>query len=387
MQFLWCAVVLAALAATAESGRIICYYSSWAVYRQGPGHYNVEDIDPTLCTHILYAFAQLTYDGEMKAYDDYNDIGDEWHEGQFTKFRKMKEQHPNIKTMIAVGGWTHGPGNFQETVTHPEKRQRWVDTAVAFCKTHGFDGMDIDWEYQDSVGGTPEQLQGFNEILRMFRQRFDQEGLILSAATQVNFNLLEVNYDMRVLSETLDFINVMSYDLHGAWEKYTEHVSPLHALASEEGYDRNLNVEVILKKYIERGADPEKINIGMPLYGRGFTLADPNVNGMYAPATGPSQMGQFVPEAGIMAYAEICLNRWQEVWQPEQSVPYCINGNQWIGYDTPVSLAGKMQFVKTLGVKNYMVWSVETDDFRGDCGGQPYPLLRAINNANAQLSA
>ena len=39
--------------------KIVCYYGAWAVYRQKPMAFNVTDIDPHACTHLIYAFAGL----------------------------------------------------------------------------------------------------------------------------------------------------------------------------------------------------------------------------------------------------------------------------------------------------------------------------------------
>lgn len=38
----------------------ICYFGSWAVWRQGAGRYDVGDIDPFLCTHLIYGFAEIS---------------------------------------------------------------------------------------------------------------------------------------------------------------------------------------------------------------------------------------------------------------------------------------------------------------------------------------
>ena len=43
----------------ADSPVVVCYIASWSVYRKGQGKFSVEDIDPTLCTHLVYAFAGL----------------------------------------------------------------------------------------------------------------------------------------------------------------------------------------------------------------------------------------------------------------------------------------------------------------------------------------
>ena len=52
---------------------MFCYYTNWARYRKYPGNFTVDNIDPFLCTHIIYAFADIS-SGEIK-YGDENDPG------------------------------------------------------------------------------------------------------------------------------------------------------------------------------------------------------------------------------------------------------------------------------------------------------------------------
>ena len=39
--------------------KVVCYYPSWAYWRSGDGKFTVEDIDFSLCSHVVYAFALL----------------------------------------------------------------------------------------------------------------------------------------------------------------------------------------------------------------------------------------------------------------------------------------------------------------------------------------
>ena len=57
---------------------------------------------------------------------------------------------------------------------------------------------------------------------------FKPKGLLLSAAVSAGKSTIEKAYDVPVLGKYLDFINVMSYDLHGHWDKMTGHHSPLY---------------------------------------------------------------------------------------------------------------------------------------------------------------
>lgn len=38
---------------------VVCYISTWAVYRPGHGAYSIDNFDPSLCSHVVYAFAGL----------------------------------------------------------------------------------------------------------------------------------------------------------------------------------------------------------------------------------------------------------------------------------------------------------------------------------------
>jgi GH18 family chitinase len=54
--------------------RIVCYFESWATYRPGFGKFDVETIDPNLCTHLIYAFMGINSNAEVTILDRWNDI-------------------------------------------------------------------------------------------------------------------------------------------------------------------------------------------------------------------------------------------------------------------------------------------------------------------------
>ena len=57
---------------------------------------------------------------------------------------------------------------------------------------------------------------------------FKPKGLLLSAAVSASTTIIDQAYDLHKLGKYLDFINVMSYDFHGSWEKTTGHHSSLY---------------------------------------------------------------------------------------------------------------------------------------------------------------
>ncbi|GFN85042.1 endochitinase [Plakobranchus ocellatus] len=59
-----------------DCGRIVCYYTNWAQYRNGMGKFVPENIEANHCTHIMYAFATIR-DGQLKGYE-WNDESTNW---------------------------------------------------------------------------------------------------------------------------------------------------------------------------------------------------------------------------------------------------------------------------------------------------------------------
>lgn len=130
------------------------------------------------------------------------------------------------------------------------------------------------------------------------------------------------------------------------------------------------------------GAPADKLILGLAFYGRSFTLADPQQNSFGSPIAGAGTAGPYTREAGFMGYNEICslVDLWNRDWSGSNKVPYIYNGNQWIGYDNEESIGLKVEFANAKNLGGVMIWSIETDDFRGKCGGTKYPLLNTINS-------
>ena len=57
-----------------DNRRVVCYYANWAVYRQGTAKFSPQNINPYLCTHLIYAFAGLGKDDTIQTFDKYQDL-------------------------------------------------------------------------------------------------------------------------------------------------------------------------------------------------------------------------------------------------------------------------------------------------------------------------
>ncbi len=74
-----------------------------------------------------------------------------------------------------------------------------------------------------------------------------------------------------------------------------------------------MNTNFSINYWLELGARPSQLVLGVGTYGRGFNLANPEDNGFYAPATSGIDAGLYTGQAGFWGYNEFCEKVWPEI--------------------------------------------------------------------------
>ncbi|XP_022207565.2 serine-rich adhesin for platelets [Nilaparvata lugens] len=375
--------------AAGEDKRVVCYYTNWSVYRPGTAKFSPQNINPYLCTHLIYAFGGLDKDNGLRPYDKYQDI----EQGGYAKFTGLKTYNKNLKTMLAIGGWNEGSARFSPLVADEERRREFVKNVVKFLRQNHFDGLDLDWEYPAfRDGGKPRDRDNYAQLVQELREEFEKESsktgrtrLLLTMAVPAGIEYIDKGYDIPKLNRYLDFMNILSYDYHSAFEPAVNHHSPLYSLQEDDEYnfDAELSIDYTIKHYLKSGADRDKLVLGIPTYGRSYTLFNPDSTALGSPADGPGEQGEATREKGYLAYYEICqsLNS-EKDWKIEQPKlgamgPYAYKDKQWVGYDDAFIVKEKAKYVNDKNLGGIMFWSIDNDDFRGKCHDRPYPLIEA----------
>jgi chitinase len=376
--------------------RVIGYFSSWGIYGRS---YHVKNIETSGAAEKLnvinYAFAGV-FDNRcilgdpaadtQRIYGKADSVNGEGNgpdqlRGHFGQILKLKEMHPNLKALIAIGGWTFSAG-FSDAALTQESREAFVQTCIdIFIRGNlpgsdipgvaagVFDGIDIDWEYPAIEGKRgnvyrPEDTRNFTLLLAEFRRQLDEidPNLLLTIAAPAGesyYSLMELDQ----IHPYLDGINVMTYDYHGTWDRQgpTNHLAPLYP--SEDDPSAGGSIDESLQAYLDAGTPPHKLTMGLPFYGRGWTGVANENNGLYQPAEEPA-IGQFEP--GNSDYGYLRTFDYPEFRDPLTQAYWIFDGTTFWSFDDPESVRIKMQYVREKSLGGAMLWELAGDTRDGE---------------------
>ncbi|MBM7845570.1 glycosyl hydrolase family 18 protein [Herpetosiphon giganteus] len=365
--------------------RIIGYFAEWGVYGR---NYHVRNIKTSgsaaKLTHINYAFGNVVnsrcqlgdtyadYDRAYSAAESVDGVADTWDtgvlRGSFGQLRKLKAEFPHLKVMISLGGWTWSAA-FSDAAL-PANRAAFVKSCVdLFIKDSRwagvFDGIDIDWEYPGSCGNTcnfrPEDTQNFTALLSEFRSQLNavRPGLLLTIAAPADPAKI-AKIQVGQIHQYLDFINIMTYDLHGAWEANTNFQSNLYSIAGDPG--PTYSVDAGVNAWLNGGTPANKVVVGVPFYGRGWQNVPSTNNGLFQP-------GSAAPatyEAGIEDYKVLKTKGLTRYSNSAAGAAWLYGNGQFWTYDDPAIMKVKTDYVKAKGLGGTMFWELSGDTTDGE---------------------
>lgn len=361
------------LAGPKHGKKVVCYVATWAVYRPDGGRFSLEDLEPALCTHLIYSFAGLNETtNTIKSLDPWQDLETDYGKAGYKRIVALKEKYPHLKVTLAIGGWNEGSPKYSNMASKPESRAAFIKSVLLMLNNYKFDGLDLDWEYPTKREGKPYDRENFVLLVKELADAFQPHGYILTAALGAGKSTMETAYDLAKLSRHLDLIHIMAYDYHGTWDRVVGANAPLKGSDSSDV----LSVEFSVDYMLSQGVSPYKMVLGLPMYGRTFLLTNPDTRVLEFGSTPVKETGfkgPFTGEAGFMGYNEICMETsnksspWVYHWHEQSATPYLRDGERVITYDNGRSIAAKVKMAIAKGLGGLMVWSIDTDDFKGNC--------------------
>lgn len=415
---------------TKDNGKLrnVMYYADWSL-GAGEENFTPDKIPADQLTHLNFAFLDFDKEGNLLFCEKDASVdapaglpgviqGME-NAGILPALLDLRAKNPNLRLGISVGGWTKS-GDFATVASGAAIRAEFADNLADFVKYAEMDFVDIDWEYPgsralrspdlvDNAGdeGNPDasiaDYENYILLLKEIRRALDdleQEtgkyyelsvAMSCSGWTLGNWSSPPDGTDIASLFQVVDFANVMTYDIHGAWENRAMHHTGLYS--NPNNPDPNSlwpwSIHDSVTYLLAQGAVADKIVIGVAMYTRGWEqVADdggvPGLPGMYGSASyanidadgsitrgaknyAPLVSGDGGRNSGIWPYRT--LNELKttypglvEYWDDDAKAPYLYaNNGAFFTYDNPRSIAEKANYIKANGLGGFIGWMQSQD--------------------------
>ena len=398
--------------------RNVMYYGDWSVWG-GQGMFFPKDIPADQLTHLNFAFLDFDENGDFKFTDKdaatEHPVGEgEWtrpNSGILNAFQKLRAENPNLKIGVSLGGWSKS-NNFSIIARDKERTKHFVENIVKFIDYTNMDFVDVDWEYpaayrepdtvdnkndEGTVHAIPEDKENFIKLLQAIRKGIDDHGKKIGKTYELSVALpapnakVDLGIDVKGLFEVVDFANIMTYDMRGAWDKISGHQTALYTNPNDPLKGNGLSVDESVKHYLSKGAKSEKIVIGAAYYTRGWEKVsnngtDPKNPGLFGDAAvcnldadlmtktpganneAPSVVGDSGRKGGVWSYRshdklKSTYPGLKEYWDDTAKAPYLYNESTgaFFTYDNVRSIQEKAKYVKENNLGGMIAWMASQD--------------------------
>lgn len=349
-----------AMGAMAETGGgriLLAYYPSWLMESLPPSSINYGVI-----THVAHAFLLAQEDGTPVE----NERVPSW------DLTETAHRH-GAKAILSLGGW--GSDRYYDPMVGSEEAMRRHVTKVAkIVDERGYDGVDLDWEHPNDA----RDREAFSFFAREFRAALDDLGKRRGRKYELSAALNPSEWagrwlDEKVLAATMDYLNIMTYDFSGPWGDHANHHSPLRSASSLSDREWPSTESGMRYWWQAKGFPKDRLNVGIPLYGRGFEVRRP-----FLPNGGRGKRGK-LSEVGYRDAVRLIGAGWTREWDAKAEVPwlYAPDGSAVVGYDDPESVAGKTRWARENGFRGVFFWALGHDLL----DDKSQPLLEAAAKA------
>ena len=310
--------------------RVVGYYPYWV-----QNEYPANNIDLNIVTHVNHAFAWPDENGNILHYNNMlnGSLNQTIHDG-------------GGKILLSIGGWGNDEG-FAAVAASSELRTLFISNLIDICDTYGYDGIDMNWEHPFSN----EDRQNLNYLMSEMDSIFNAHNseLLITMAVPIS-NWAGQWYDFSILRYYIDYFNAMTYDIHGSWSGHAGHNSPLYPSPPGDS-DGSCSTGINYLLYT-RGIPENKINLGLPFWGKKYITSDIN--------------GSFSGEVNDLRYYEIpglIGNGWEYQWDSDAYCPYLIKDDQSkiLTYDDQESIRYKCEYAIEKELGGVMIWALGYD--------------------------
>ncbi|KAK2773012.1 chitinase [Colletotrichum kahawae] len=348
--------------------RVIGYWETWNMQKPC-GTMGPSEIPVHLLTHLFVSFGYINDAFQVTNMDGIDP-------GLYKSVGNVKARNPSLKIVIALGGWTFSdPGPWQKVfptlASTRENRATFIKNLIGFLSEYGYDGVD----FADDRGGSEGDGENYTALLKELREAINASGkdYIVTFTAPSSYWYLR-HFDLKGMEAHVDWINLMSYDLHGVWDSSNPIGNQVLAHTNLTEIDHALDL------FWRVDIQPSSVVLGLGFYGRSFELESASCWKPGCAFKGPGAAGRCSNTAGILSYSEI-----MDILQSTGATAYhdeaaaakylVYADNSWISFDDVTTFQAKIDYANSMGLAGVMIWAIDLDTGNLDA-------LRAISSSN-----
>lgn len=297
--------------------------------------------DPTLMTHIFYAFGNIT--------ESYDSLEIEKPE-KLQHIISLKDSNPDLKVCLAIQ--TKPRDGFSKMTASDSLRAIFVANCKKIVERYNLDGLNLDWEFPGTnagmhQGGSPNDQLHYSYLARDLRKALDPE----KELSFYSSNFAKYN-DLALMEPYVDYVMVSGYNLGNPPDQHQSNLYP-SKLCGKWSVSESVNA------HISKGIPNKKIVIGIPFYAR-TQKAHQKEYGLSDNYVARRLFQRFLPDMKIK-------------WDKTAKAPYFAdkNGRILAAFDNEKSIAEKAKYIKDNGLAGAFYWHY-------DCETDPHPLARSV---------
>lgn len=356
--------------------------------------------------------AAFNMGGELRQYLSPKN-SDPYGEGQLDSFGAFTKLPTHAKKIISIGGANTPANKAISTATFDSifaNQEVFLNSLALWVQNPEFHLSGIDYDLEppiDTNSGAQlpaDQTQISDKYGNLFklvqgtREKLGKDAYVAVTIT-VNKSYLEMINNapaengetgawFKDISKYVDAVNIMTYDMHGPWDKSADPGAISHAMLAKPDasivdmskYAINYTTDEIIDLVVQNyQADPSKLQVGIATYGRGFSGVQPGVNASY-PGFSQSWIGTAIfdskytnSEIGLLPYKSILAlmkddlsYKSYEVKNGDDVVASYMysssaNSGQLVGYETPAMMDATCHLLNEKNIKGAILWSMDTD--------------------------
>jgi chitinase len=312
--------------------------------------YTSKQIPYSKFTHIIHFGVGFYSDGTLYV------------DPAFPEPNLIRQAHKNgVKVLLAACG------PYSVFDNNPDRIEAFAANLAVFVNEHGYDGVDIDWEYP-----TAAETNTFYSLMTALRSRFPSPAYLISADVPPwGDDGVGSGYDIPQVDSVLDYFNIMMYACAGPWTDDGQLNSPIFWDPSDPEpweCEPGGSAQEAVAIFTQEGVPPAQLNMGTPF--GGFLYA--NVRALWGECSNASQTKDgncdwsvYGENYGTFFKQRINQQGWETFYDPVALVPYMLraDGTRGFGtYDDEFSTYYRVWYsdwVANLG--GTFIWSIDQD--------------------------